>query len=286
MKIIIGSARVDERGKYSGGYAGDQKQKTSTNDTVGEVSMQDFYVHKKGWTIMRPKSYKDAKKIAKNMKTACNNKNIGYDQGNRLGVIEHGVNSKVKTEADCGSLVRECVKEATGKDPGNFNTENEVSALKKTGLFKDPISYSSGTTLYEGDVLVTKTKGHTVIVVEGKSREEKSTNNKNTTNKVSSDRTEFIKEVQKAIGAKVDGVAGPETLGKTITISRTRNRSHSAVKAVQKYLNKIGYSCGTVDGLAGIKFDSAVKRFQKANGCVVDGEITAGGKTWRKLLGI
>ena len=220
------------------------------------------------------------------MKTACNNKNIGYDQGNRLGVIEHGVNSKVKTEADCSSLIRECVKEATGKDPGNFNTENEVSALKKTGLFKDPIRYSSGTTLYEGDVLVTKTKGHTVIVVEGKSREEKSTGDKSTTNKVSSDRTEFIKEVQKAIGAKVDGIAGQETLGKTITISRTRNRSHSTVKAVQKYLNKIGYSCGTVDGLAGIKFDSAVKRFQKANGCVVDGEITAGGKTWRKLLGM
>lgn len=117
MAVIIGSARIDERGKLLGGQAGDQKQKSSTNDTVGEVSMQNFYVHSKGWYIMRPKDANIAKKIALNMKTACNNKNIGYDQGNRLGVMTYGVNSKVKTETDCSTLVRACVKEASGKDP-------------------------------------------------------------------------------------------------------------------------------------------------------------------------
>lgn len=282
MSIIIGSARVDERGKYSGGDAGDQKQ-TSTNDKKGEVSMQDFYVHKKGWVIMRPKSEKHADKIAKNMMIACNNKNLGYDQGNRLGVIKYGVTTKVKTECDCSSLVRECVKEATDKDPGNFNTENEVSALKKTGLFKDPINYSSGTKLYNGDVLVTKTKGHTVIVVSGREREAKKDDATKTTTKKPS---EFVKEVQKKLGAKVDGIAGPETLSKTITVSRTRNRTHPIVKTLQKRFNKLGYSCGTEDGVAGIKFENAVKRYQKSNGCVVDGVITAGDKTWKKLLGM
>lgn len=170
MAVIIGSARIDERGKLSGGQAGDQKQKSSTNDTVGEVSMQNFYVHSKGWYILRPKDANIAKKIASNMKTACNNKNIGYDQMNRLGVMTYGVNSKVKTETDCSTLVRACVKEASGKDPGNFSTLNEADVLEKSGLFEKRITYKSGTTLYTGDVLVTKTKGHTVIVVEGANR--------------------------------------------------------------------------------------------------------------------
>ena len=290
MSIIIGSARVDERGKYSGGSAGDQKQTSSNNDRKGEVSMQPFYVHSKGWIVMRLKSASYAKKTAKNMKTACNNKNLGYDQWNRTGVNEHGVDSKVKTECDCSSLVRECIKEATGKDPGNFNTENEVSVLKKTGLFKDPITYSSNTKLYNGDVLVTKTKGHTVIVVSGRERDddnEKAKTTKTASKKtLSSSNSDFVKDVQKAIGAKVDGIAGPETIGKTITVSRTNNRSHAVVKVIQKQLNKLGYSCGTVDGIAGIKFDRAVKRYQKDKGCVADGVLTAGGKTWKKLLGM
>lgn len=170
MAVIIGSARIDERGKLTGGSVGDQKQKSSSNDTVGEVSMQNFYVHSKGWYILRPKDTTIANKIAANMKTACNNVNIGYDQGNRFGIINYGVNTKTKTECDCTTLVRECVKEASGKDPGNFTTANEASVLESSGLFEKKKSYTTGTTLYTGDVLVTKTKGHTVIVVEGKQR--------------------------------------------------------------------------------------------------------------------
>lgn len=182
MTAIIGSARIDERGKLSGGQAGDQKQKSSTNDTVGEVSMQNFYVHSKGWYILRPKDANIAKKMASNMKTACNNANIGYDQGNRLGIMTYGVNSKVKTETDCSTLVRACVKEASGKDPGNFSTLNEADMLEKSGLFEKRIAYTSNTTLYTGDVLVTKTKGHTVIVVEGaeRTKNKKSDSIKNT----------------------------------------------------------------------------------------------------------
>ena len=43
----IGSARIDERGKATGGQKGDQKQ-TSTPDFKGEVARQDFYVSKQG----------------------------------------------------------------------------------------------------------------------------------------------------------------------------------------------------------------------------------------------
>ena len=98
--------------------------------------------------------------------------------------------------------------------------------------------------------------------------------------------TDFIKDVQRAIGAKVDGKAGAETLSKTVTVSATKNRTHRVVRPLQKRLNILGYSCGAEDGIAGAKFKKAVVKYQKAKSCVADGEITAKGKTWKKLLGM
>lgn len=98
---------------------------------------------------------------------------------------------------------------------------------------------------------------------------------------------DFVWDVQSACGATVDGIAGPETLSKTVTLSRHRNRHHKAVEAVQKRLLALGYTeVGEADGIAGAKFTSAVAHFQDDNGCWVDGEITAKNKTWRKMLGM
>lgn len=163
-KIIIGSARIDERGKLSGGKAGDSKQ-TGIDDYSGEVSLQNFYHHKKGWYILRWLDPVYAEECAKAMYRACNNSNIGYDQTQRSSILLHGTMSTVKTECDCSSLVRLCIREASAVDPGNFTTDSEVAALKKTGLFAEKIKYKSGTPLYNGDVLVTCTKGHTAVVV-------------------------------------------------------------------------------------------------------------------------
>lgn len=93
MSIRIGSARHDENGKLTGGRPG--------NKTGTEVSMQNFYVHKKGWYVLRPKTKDMADKLAESMITACNNDNIGYCQGHRLGIVKYGINSKVKTEGFC-----------------------------------------------------------------------------------------------------------------------------------------------------------------------------------------
>lgn len=169
MAILVGSARQDENGKLVNGKAGDQTGK--------EVSTQAFYVHKRGWYILRPKDIKHANKIAERMLTACENNNIGYDQNQRLGVVQSGIDTKMKTECDCSSLVRQCVKEATGKDPGNFTTQNEASCLENTGLFEKRVTYSSTTPVFNGDVLVTKSKGHTVIVVSGNPRVSPTQNN-------------------------------------------------------------------------------------------------------------
>lgn len=97
--------------------------------------------------------------------------------------------------------------------------------------------------------------------------------------------TQFVKDLQKAIGAEVDGIAGPETLSKTVTLSAEINYKHAAVKPVQKRLAALGYSeVGAADGVAGPKFTAAVAHYQQDNGCYVDGEITARNKTWKKLL--
>lgn len=277
--IIIGSARKDENGKLSGGKVGDSLQTSSTNDTKGEVSMQNMYKHNKGWYILKPKKIEHADKMASLMKKACNNKNIGYDQDNRLGVIKYGIGTTTKTECDCSTLVREVIKEATGVDVGNFTTYNEKNVLAKSGLFEDPVTYVSQTKtpVYNGDVLVTKTKGHTVIVVGGNPRKDGYTEK------------EFILDVQKATGSEIDGVAGSETLSNTVTISEKKNKNHEVVTAVQKRLYALGFEeVGEADGIAGAKFTKAVNRYQKEilGYETQDGEITAKGKMWKSLLGM
>lgn len=178
MVVYVGSARHDENGKYIGGKAGDQKQKIGANgyDMSGEVSIQTLkdFIGSRKWYIIRPKQAAHAKALAQAMLTACNNPHLGYDQttskNGRLGVVEYGVNATRNTEADCSSTVRACVKKATGKDPGNFNTSGEASALVATGLFDKAIPYKAGMTIYEGDVFVTQKKGHTGICIAGVDR--------------------------------------------------------------------------------------------------------------------
>ena len=107
--------------------------------------------------------------------------------------------------------------------------------------------------------------------------------------KVSNEYTlkQFIMDVQRCCGANVDGIAGNETISKTVTISAYKNRTHPVVKYFQKRLAVLGYSqVGEADGIAGSKFDAALKAFQRDTGCFVDGEATAQKKTWRKILGM
>lgn len=96
---------------------------------------------------------------------------------------------------------------------------------------------------------------------------------------------QFVRDVQTAVGAGVDGVPGPETLSKTVTISANFNRSHAVVKAVQKWLAALNYEeVGEADGIAGAKFTSALAHFQQDNDCTPTGLAEEQGKTWKKLL--
>ena len=161
--IKVSSARIDENGNISGGRAGDQ--------TKREVATEPYYSHPKGWYMLRAKDTEVAKKIAQAMREGCTNDNIGYSQSDRYGVITnlkvYGRIAKiaVKTNADCSSLVRACCIQA-GIQIGDFNTASEVAVLEKTGAFHKAVVVAPNTKLQVGDILVTRSKGHTVIVTE------------------------------------------------------------------------------------------------------------------------
>ena len=162
--IEVGSARIDENGNANWGKAGDQNAR--------EVATEPFYSHRLGWTMLRPKDKETARKIGLAMIEACLNNNIGYDQSNRYGVIsclqKYGRLAKINeaTEADCSSLVRACCIQA-GIKVGDFNTSNEVVVLSRTGAFERAVDITTSARLCMGDILVTRTKGHTVVVTKG-----------------------------------------------------------------------------------------------------------------------
>lgn len=278
--IRIGHASIDENGKISGGAAGDQTGK--------EVCTRTWY--SKPWDfVLRCKDSVKAEKMATACEKGCSNKNIGYDQKQRntLNTQAQKVNydlSKIATrcECDCSSFITVCALAAGIKI--TYGTNAPVTSTMKTAftasgefdILTAPEYLTSDRYLKRGDILV-KAGSHTAMALQNGSMAAAASTTAYT-------HIDFVKEVQFVIGAKVDGIAGTETLSKTVTVSKTINNKHAVVKPIQKYLNSVGYPCGTIDGIAGAKFDMAVKMFQRANRCVADGEITAQANTWKKLL--
>ena len=244
MAVKIGSARIDERGKISGGAAGDQ--------TGSEVSTQNWYLHSKGWRVFRAVSAAAAEAIAVCMEEACANDNIGYDQSQRntlynvVKALDFDVRRlTTKVETDCSALVRVCCAFA-GIFLSDFNTASEASVLLGSGAFvelTDDKYTKQQNYLGRGDILVTRTKGHTVVVL--------------------SDGSEFeglvSRQAQYALGGRIlkNGMCGAD------------------VKEMQGLLIQLGYSCGSwgADGEFGDATELAVRKFQREHGCEVDGEV-------------
>ena len=293
MAIRIAHASKDERNKYKNGKAGDQ--------TRVEVYIRSWY--SKPWQyVIRFKDASIREKVAKAMELACKNELIGYDQNQRNSLLTKarivGYDpSKVTSacETDCSALVTlACIYAGIAESSlvvsGNSATTSTLrNRLIKTGrveVFSSSKYTKSDDYLLRGDILL-KEGSHVVVAIENGSKTvATSAPSASTTTSSTYTRTQFIKDVQSAIGASVDGKVGNETLSKLVTVSKKKNNRHAVVKPLQRYLNALGYNCGTVDGVAGSKFDSAAKAYQKANGCTADGVITAKQKTWRKLLGL
>lgn len=232
--VKVGSARIDENGRATGGKAGDQTGK--------EVSTQNWYKHTKGWRVFRAKSETVANKIAQDMQWACDNSHIGYDQGQRLTLYNVakplGFDCSRVTqncETDCSALVRVCCAYA-GIMLANFRTTNEPQVLLDSGAFvemKGTKYTNESTYLKRGDILCTKTQGHTVVV---------------------------LNNGPKAEIAPVDGLS--------------RGDSGAAVKEMQEALLGWYAGCLPkygADGDFGYETESAVKAFQGRVGLPVTG---------------
>lgn len=249
--VIVGSARIDERNKISGGQRGDQTKK--------EVATQNWYLHKKGWVVLRAKNEKDRKAIAAAMKAACANDNIGYSQSDRYSLYNavktlnyDPAKCKVKVNTDCSALVRVCVCHA-GIIIGDCNTSNIAAVLMKTGKF-DKLTDSRYTTssnyLLAGDILVTKTQGHVVVVLTNGS----GSNVKLTKPKAAS--TENVK-----FGAK-----------------------NNNVKLLQTDLNYLLGISIDVDGVFGNQTKNALEKFQNKYKIKVTGTYTK--ETYNKIVSL
>ena len=166
MTVYIGNAVGDEHGKARGGEPG--------NQTGKELRIQPWYKNSKGWRVFRPLSAEVAQKLADNMRAACNNPAIGYDQGQRntLWKVAEPLGfdcSKVTTpcECDCSSLVRVCLAYA-GIVLRDFNTASEPERLINSGQFEELTDIEVTDTpdyLRTGDVLVTAVRGHAAIAL-------------------------------------------------------------------------------------------------------------------------
>lgn len=240
MAVKIGSARIDENGRAYGGRAGDQ--------TGREVSTQNWYLHSKGWRVFRAKDPAKAEKIAKCMQAACDNKHIGYDQWQRNSLYNEAAKygydaSKVTkdVETDCSALVRVCCAFAGIMGlPADFRTGNMPSNLLKTGAFvelTDSKYTKQDSYLKRGDILVTKTNGHTVVALSNGSK------------------------------------AASDTAS-TVTAGLSRGAEGDAVKAMQRLLLVWKADClpkWGADGDFGSETEKALKAFQKEKGLTVNG---------------
>lgn len=289
---MISNCGHDERGKLKGGKAGDQ--------TGTEWYIRSWY--NGGWkcVIRFPENIREC--IATNAEKAARNNLVGYDQNQRTTYYSHLKASNwdaskisVACEADCSAGVSANIIAAgyilNINTLKNFNKNNTTSSLraacKAVGatILTDSKYLTSDKYLLRGDIILKDGSHVTTNLTNGAML---STNTNKPSTNTSYSKTQFIRDVQLAIGAKPDGIAGTETLSKTITVSKYKNQKHPVVLPLQKYLNAIGYNCGAADGCAGVKFDSAVKAYQKA---VIgmrspDGVITAKQTTWKKLLGM
>jgi ribose transport system substrate-binding protein len=196
-------------------------------------------------------------KIAEAMKAACANPHIGYDQAQRntlyaiakalgfdLGAVD------VDAETDCSALVRACCEYAGIHTSIAFVTRNLVAVLLATGAFEqltDPRYTDQPDYLMPGDILCTRTQGHTVIVIQG--------------------------------GPKAGQTPPTIKLGDRILRKGARGAD---VAELQTALARLGYKPGAADGDFGLMTQAAVLVYQAAAGLDADGEY--GPKSHKALV--
>lgn len=290
MTVKIGHARHDEHGNLKHGKAGDQ--------TGGEVTISNYYVHTKKWVLLRCIDPEKRNKIAEAMEKACKNNDIGYDQSQRYTLFENVKNkgfdpSKTtkRVETDCSELTRVCISYAYGKDiTGKMRTNILPKVLVKTGEFKKHTSAKyckSSNYLRRGDILCTSTMGHVVVVLNDGAL----VDGKLTVDGVW--KKETTKKTQKVLDVKIDGfIYNQATKYKKYLPAvsesswRFKNANYAngstTIKAIQKLVGK------KESGICGNYTVKYMQKFLKAK-CFYKGFITgrmdkATVKAWQRYI--
>ena len=173
MSVLIGHASINEKGKASGGQAGDQTGK--------EVCTRNWY--KNGWTVLLRPLPQYAEAMAKACEDACANDYFGYDQPNRntghteAKKVGYDLSKvKVKCSVDCSSLMTlDAIAagitelEYIGNAPTTHTMRKVFKATGKFEVITDRKYLDSDEYLLRGDILV-KEGVHTVMVLSNGSK--------------------------------------------------------------------------------------------------------------------
>ncbi len=249
MAVLIGNASISENGTIRG-KAGDQTGK--------EVTTRKWYKHSKGWYALECLVPGMEEYIAEAMEKACANPDIGYNQYEN-GTLWNDVKANgydpsqttKKVNTDCARLVRVCVQYACVKKGINiiipdFYTATMANVLVKTGLFRkltDAKYTSQDAYLHRGWPMVTRTKGHAIVVLEN--------------------------------GSKVEALPEPEVPYALGERTLRNGMEGEDVKELQSLLIQFGYDLGRwgADGDFGDMTEMAVREFQQLENIEVDGIV-------------
>lgn len=271
MAKYIAHSSIDERGKISGGSAGDQTGK--------EVCIRAFY-DKPFTEVLRIENKEVREQFANNMIDCTNNSNVGYDQGGRNTILTEAekvnfdfLKIATKCESDCSSIVTACVLGAIykvlGKDAylkakavlvvsGNCATTSTLKTrLQNVGVIKITVytstTYTRGTSKAVYGDIYNKPGSHVVAYIDDG-------------NKRTSSKTEVYKL-------------------KTLKMGSTGND----VTIFESIMKKMGYYTGKIDTEFGSGCLSACNKFQtKYPECGTNGKPDGefGPKCWAKALSL
>ena len=234
--VTIAHAVCDERGRTSGGAAGNQT--ANLYHTTGELRFSEWYnPNGGGWDyLIRPKKRAKAIAIAAAAMSAVRNAKIGYDQADReslYGAVQYCNFDPARVDkpvsCDCSSLVTVCCNYARipilrGTYTGNLKERCEAVGCFK--IYKSAKYTQCSKYLKDGDILL-RVGHHAAIVV-------------NTMYHM----TRYLK-----IGSN-----GTDVLN------------------LQHALNQTAFSCGLIeDGMFGFKTQAALIRYQNTFKLEADG---------------
>ena len=247
MSIKCGYASIDERGKASGGKAGDQ--------TGREVKIAPWYNFGQD-VVIRFKDGKLAKEAAECMEWLCKTDYVGYNQApgkrtsayNALKKLKWKYKKlKTKSETDCSQLIATVLNCIGVKVNPNIWTGNMVAALKATGKFKY---------IQTGDIMLNQAK-HVIMALEDGPMVMK---------KLAKPKGKYTKTNLK-LPKKGYIVLGDDNI---------------LVSNLQQFLKWYGVYKSTIDGHFGNNTKNAVELFQYNEGLISDGSF--GPKSLNKAL--